>query len=58
MDIIGTTSGQRMPVLSSAEVKAALNKFKSPYGREWGFDVFYCPIDLFEYIADITMLVS
>lgn len=55
---MGTTTGQRMPVLSSAEVKSALNKFKSPRGREWGFDVFYCPIDLFECIADITMLVS
>lgn len=55
---MGTTTGRRMPVLSSAEVKAALNKFKSPHGRKWGFDVFYCPIDLFELIADITMLVS
>jgi hypothetical protein len=45
-----------MPILSSAEVKAALEKFRTPSGREWGFDVFYCPIDLFEYIADITML--
>lgn len=56
LDIMGATTGSRMPLLSSAEVRAALNKFRTPRGREWGFDVFYCPIDLFEYIADITML--
>jgi len=53
---MGATTASRMPRLSSADVKAALNKFKTPQGRAWGFDVFHCPIDLFEYIADITML--
>jgi hypothetical protein len=46
-----------MPHWSSEDVKSTLNKFRTPSGRrEWGFDVFYCPIDLFEYIADIAVL--
>ncbi len=53
---MGATTTSRMPHLTSEEVKAALNKFETPTGREWGFDVFDCPIDLFEYIADITVL--
>jgi hypothetical protein len=53
---MGATTGSRMPLLSSAEVKASLDKFRTAQSREWGFDVFCCPIDLFEYIADITML--
>lgn len=56
LDIMGATTSSRMPYLTSEELKVALNKFMSPTGREWGFDVFYCPIDLFEYIADITVL--
>jgi hypothetical protein len=54
---MGATTSSRMPHWSSEDLKATLNKFKTPSGtREWGFDVFYCPIDLFEYIADITVL--
>ena len=53
---MGATTASRMPHLSSAVVKAVLDKCKTARGREWGFDVFQCPIDLFEYIADITML--
>ncbi|KAK4946068.1 hypothetical protein LTR10_014870 [Elasticomyces elasticus] len=53
---MGATTSSRMPHWSSEDVKATLNKFRTPTGREWGFDVFYCPIDLFEYIADITVL--
>jgi hypothetical protein len=57
LDIIGATTSSRMPHWSSQDVKATLNRFRTPSGqREWGFDVFYCPIDLFEYIADITVL--
>ena len=52
---MGATTSSRKPYLPPEEVKAALNKFKTPRGREWGFDVFDCPIDLFEYIADITV---
>ncbi|KIV82574.1 hypothetical protein PV11_04675 [Exophiala sideris] len=56
LDIMGATTSSRMPHWSSEDVKATLNKFRTPTGREWGFDVFYCPIDLFEHIADITVL--
>jgi hypothetical protein len=45
-----------MPHWTSKDIKATLNKFRTPSGREWGFDVFYCPIDLLEFIADITVL--
>lgn len=53
---MGATTSSRMPHLKPEHVQAALNKFKTPAGRKWGFDVFDCPIDLFEYIADITVL--
>lgn len=56
LDILGATTSSRMPHLKPEHVKAALNKFKTPSGRKWGFDVFDCPIDLFEYIADIAVL--
>lgn len=53
---MGATTSSRMPHLQAENVQAALNKFKTLSGRKWGFDVFDCPIDLFEYIADITVL--
>ncbi|QGA16161.1 hypothetical protein EYB26_003828 [Talaromyces marneffei] len=56
LDIMGATTSSRMPHLKPEHVQASLNKFKTPSGRKWGFDVFDCPIDLFEYIADITVL--
>ena len=45
-----------MPHWTSTEIKATLNRFRTPLGRKWGFDVFYFPIDLLEYLADITIL--
>lgn len=51
-----STSSSRFPTFSSTEIKTTINQFRSAQGREWGCDVFPCPIDLFEYIADITML--
>ncbi|KUJ17254.1 uncharacterized protein LY89DRAFT_696763 [Mollisia scopiformis] len=56
LDVMGATTTSRMPHWTSDEIKATLNKFRTPSGRKWGFDVFYCPIDLLEYIADITIL--
>lgn len=53
---MGATTTSRMPHWTSIDIKASLNKFRTPSGREWGFDVFYCPIDLLEHIADITIL--
>ncbi|KFY34747.1 hypothetical protein V494_06501 [Pseudogymnoascus sp. VKM F-4513 (FW-928)] len=57
LDVMGATTSSRMLHWSPEDLTATLNKFKSPSGeREWGFDVFYCPVDLFEYIANITVL--
>ncbi|KAJ5347047.1 uncharacterized protein N7506_000300 [Penicillium brevicompactum] len=56
LDIMGSTTSSRMIQMNPEHIKAALNKFKNPSGRRWGFDVFDCPIDLFECIADITVL--
>lgn len=54
---MGATTSPTVPHWSSEDIKATLNKFRTPSGRrEWGFDVFYCPIDLFDYITDITIL--
>jgi hypothetical protein len=55
LDIIGATTTSRMPNFNPEDIKAVLSKFKTPTGRRWGFDVFNCPIDLFEYLAAITL---
>ncbi|KAH8801468.1 fungal-specific transcription factor domain-containing protein [Xylogone sp. PMI_703] len=56
LDIMRSTTSSRFPTFSSADIKKIVSRFSSARGREWGCDVFPCPIDLFEYIADITML--
>ncbi len=53
---MGSTTSSRLPTFTSSEVKAIINRFQSTEGRQWGIDVFPCPIDLFEFIADITMM--
>jgi hypothetical protein len=54
---MAATTSSGMPQWTSEDIKATLNKFRTASGgREWGYDVFYCPVDLFEYIADITFL--
>jgi hypothetical protein len=51
------TTNPRMPHLATEDIKRILNKFKTPSGeRMWGLDVFYCPIDLFERLADVVVL--
>lgn len=57
LDIMGATTSSRMPHWSLEDIRASMDRFSIPSGRrEWGFDVFYCPIDLFEYLAEITFL--
>jgi hypothetical protein len=51
-----STTSARYPTFSSTDIKTAISRSRSIRGREWGCDVFPCPVDLFEYIADITML--
>lgn len=51
------TTNSRMPHLATEDIKRILNKFKTPSGdRTWGLDVFCCPIDLFEHLADVVVL--
>lgn len=56
LDIIGATTSSEAPHLTRQQVAAALDRFTTPTGREWGFDVFDCPIDLFECLVDVTFL--
>lgn len=51
------TTNSRMPHFATEEIKRILNKFKTPSGeRVWGLDVFSCPIDLFEHLANVVVL--
>ncbi|ETN42207.1 uncharacterized protein HMPREF1541_04148 [Cyphellophora europaea CBS 101466] len=46
-----------MPHHTQADISRILNNFRHQSGRRtWGFDVFYCPIDLFEHIGEIVVL--
>lgn len=46
-----------MPHFATEDIKRILNKFRTPSGeRLWGLDVFYCPIDLFEHLAEAVVL--
>ena len=56
MDIIRATTSPRLPTFTSSDIKKAINKYSTSRGREWGCEVFPCPVDLFECITDITML--
>lgn len=51
---MGATTSAQLPFMTSNDISAALNRFKTPSGRQWGFDVFDCPVDLVEHLADIT----
>lgn len=51
------TTNSRLPHLASDNIKRSLKAFKMPSGqRVWGLDVFPCPIELFELLADIVIL--
>ncbi|KAK7216688.1 hypothetical protein V2G26_004691 [Clonostachys chloroleuca] len=56
LDIISSTSSSRAPNFTAKEVNMALHRHSNADGREWSYDVFPCPIDLFEMLVDITML--
>ncbi|KEF57383.1 uncharacterized protein A1O9_05300 [Exophiala aquamarina CBS 119918] len=57
LDIMEATTNPRMPHLATEDIKRILNKFRTPSGeRLWGLDVFHCPIDLFEHLADVVVL--
>lgn len=51
------TTTLRMPSSNVEDIKRILNKFTTPSGeRVWGLDVFPCPIELFEHLADAVFL--
>ncbi|CAH0057821.1 unnamed protein product [Clonostachys solani] len=56
LDIISSTSSSRAPNFTAQEINMALHRHSNADGREWGYDVFPCPIDLFEMLVDVTML--
>ncbi|RTE71987.1 hypothetical protein BHE90_013612 [Fusarium euwallaceae] len=56
LGMMASTTSTRLPNLSTKELKAALGRFSDNGQRRWSYDVFPCPIDLFEILADITML--
>ncbi|RSL46762.1 hypothetical protein CEP54_013711 [Fusarium duplospermum] len=56
LDMMASTTSARLPNLSTNELKMALGRFSDNGQRRWSYDVFPCPIDLFEILADITML--
>ncbi|KAH7237189.1 fungal-specific transcription factor domain-containing protein [Fusarium solani] len=56
LDMMASTTSPRLPNLSTTELKAALGRCSNHGRRQWSYDVFPCPIDLFEILGDITML--
>ncbi|EXJ80552.1 hypothetical protein A1O1_08698 [Capronia coronata CBS 617.96] len=56
-DIMRATTSTRLLTFTSTDLKKTISRYQSPHGgREWGCDAFACPVDLAEYIADVTML--
>jgi hypothetical protein len=53
---MSSTTSERPPNLTLEEVKRIICRFSSNDHRQWSYDVFPCPIDLFEIIIDITFL--
>ncbi|KAF4466570.1 transcription factor [Fusarium albosuccineum] len=56
LDMMSSTTSDQLPNLTTTELKKALGRFSIEGRRQWSYDVFPCPIDLFEILADITML--
>ncbi|RGP66123.1 transcription factor [Fusarium sporotrichioides] len=56
LDVMSSTTSERPPNLTIAEIKATISHFSENGKRQWSYDVFPCPIDLFEIIIEITFL--
>lgn len=56
LDIIRSTTSDRFLTFTSPDLKKVFGRYQSAQVREWGNEAFACPIDLLEYIVDITML--
>jgi hypothetical protein len=53
---MSSTTSQRPPNLTLEEVKTIIGRFSSNGQRQWSYDVFPCPVDLFEIITEVTFL--
>ncbi|KAF5024614.1 hypothetical protein F66182_3377 [Fusarium sp. NRRL 66182] len=56
LDVMSSTTSARPPNLTREEVMAILRRFSSHGTRQWSYDVFPCPIELFEIISETTFL--
>ncbi|VUC35040.1 unnamed protein product [Clonostachys rosea] len=56
LDVISSTSSSRALNFTAKEIKVTLERHSNANGREWSYDVFPCPIDLFEMLVDVTLL--
>ncbi|KAH6969331.1 fungal-specific transcription factor domain-containing protein [Fusarium avenaceum] len=56
LDIMSSTTSTKQPNLVLEEVKTIIGRFSTNGVRQWSYDVFPCPIDLFEIIIEITFL--
>jgi hypothetical protein len=57
LDIMRSTTSDRFLTFTSPDLKRVFSRYQSaPQAREWGNEAFACPIDLLEYIVDITVL--
>lgn len=53
---MSSTTSTQQPNLTLEEVKIIIGRFYTNGKRQWSYDVFPCPIDLFEIIIEITFL--
>lgn len=53
---MSSTTSTQQPNLTLEEVKIIIGRFSTNGKRQWSYDVFPCPIDLFEIIIEITFL--
>ncbi|KAF4452308.1 transcription factor [Fusarium austroafricanum] len=56
LDVMRSTTSSKPPNLNIEEVKTIIGRVFSNGSRQWSYDVFPCPIDLFEIIIEITFL--
>lgn len=53
---MSSTTSTQQPNLTLEEVKIIIGRFSTNGKRQWCYDVFPCPIDLFEIIIETTFL--
>ncbi|KIW68114.1 hypothetical protein PV04_04081 [Phialophora macrospora] len=58
LDIMRSTTSDRFLTFTSPDLKKVFSRYRAApqAAREWGNEAFACPIDLLEYIVDVTVL--